>query len=439
MTIDSTPFGDRLAELDERARLGDISWLRDRFNDGEFGWLEPRLGPVEYSAFGSAIKAGELGLVRNRLAAIGDSSAVVDAPKSTITTFQPPASAVRTEVGDPLSSHPDDPTLLVSRHGAVLPSAAVNRERNTLIVIAMALIVAAGAVAFLLLRDNDDADAVNTETSVATASTADPASLAPPVAIVSETPSSSQPADISTSAATASTTIPLPLSPLPAATAAPGITTPLADVISTAARSSTFGAYLEMIGAAGLTNEIKSMKNVTFLAPTESAFAAVPVELQTALRSPANQVVLKRIVRYSVLTQSRSAAQFTPGDYETVEGSSVNIQLVNGSVRINDATVTGGDVNVTNGVFHAIDRLLVPATVNLNALIPRSAATAPSVTSPATTLALQTTVVVQTTVAPATTVATPPTTSPPPTTVPPGSSAATTAVATTPAKNTTIV
>jgi transforming growth factor-beta-induced protein len=65
----------------------------------------------------------------------------------------------------------------------------------------------------------------------------------------------------------------------------------------------------------------------------------------------------------------------------------------NNKVMINDATVTGADVLTITGVLHAIDKLLVPPGVSLNALAakPIPGATAPPQTSPPSTQPLVTT------------------------------------------------
>lgn len=372
--------------------------------------------------------------------------------------------------GDPLTTDIDDPTLLVSRRGAVLPASAVRRERNTLVVLGIVLaLIAAGIVAFLLLRDSDNSsgstvvasdtsiapETVATDTAVATiVETTVPASAAVPAI---SSPSNATGASAAISPPSAAGTVKPAASPSNVPAPQRGNTTPLADAIATAGRSSTFGPYLAMVDAAGLTDELRAMRNVTILAPTESAFSALPPDVQVALRSRSNRDVLARIVRYGVLTQSRTASQLTPGNYTTAEGSPVNIQAVSNTIRVNDATITGPDVKVANGVLHAIDRLLVPPTLDLNALLPRSStpATAPGTTAviapptsppaapttaPATSVPATTTpatVVTPTTVATSSPALTSPATTSPRTTGAPTTAVATTVTPTTRAPSTT--
>ena len=431
------PFNSRVAELDERVRARDITWLRQHYARGELAWLAPYLGQADYREVGTAIDAGDIELVGRRIAVLGESTKLITGPV-TVTTV---ASDIRPDApvigvaGHPLTTDLDDPTLLVSRRGAILPASAVRRERNTLVLVGILLaIVAAAIVAFLLLRNNNsDTTKVASDTTLATDAAVTDSVVdtvidtirASPVTPASSTLPGTSAAAVTLVPSTASVT----LAPASASKVAPQVstpTTPLADGITTAGRSATFAPYLTMIEAAGLSNELRNMKNVTFLAPTESAFTVLPPDVQVALRSPSNRAVLVRIVRYSLLTQTRTAAQLTPGNYPTAEGTPVRVQSLNGAIRINDATITGSDVKVANGVLHAIDRLLIPPSVDLNTIFPKLGAAAPTLTTPPTTLAP----------APSTTPATAPTTAAPVTT-PPTVVTATTTAPTSPAPTAT--
>lgn len=49
----------------------------------------------------------------------------------------------------------------------------------------------------------------------------------------------------------------------------------------------------------------------------------------------------------------------------TLAGEDLNVTAGEGGVMVENATVTMTDINTTNGVIHIIDRVLVPASVNL--------------------------------------------------------------------------
>ena len=376
------PLDSRFAELNQHVRAGDIGWLREQHARGDLSWLTLHLGQAGYRDLGLAIDAGDVDFLGRRIAVLGDGTT----------------------------------------HGAVLPASAVRRERNTLVVVGILL---AAIVAFLLLRSSDDSsdttalaadttrvtDTITPDSVVDTVLETIPASSAAPV---SSPPSSAPGAPLPASPSSAPVTVRPAATPSNIPAQVLSNTTPLADAIATAQRSATFGPYLTMIEAAGLTNELRTMKNVTILAPTESAFTVLPPDVQIALRSPANRAVLARIVRYSVITQTRTAAQLTPGNYPTAEGTPVNVQSVNGAIRINDATITGPDVKVANGVLHAVDRLLIPPTVDLNTIVAKPGTPTPS----------PTTAIAPTSAAPA------PTTGPSATAAPPTSAPSTSAPST---------
>ena len=458
------PFNSRVSELDERVRARDITWLRQHHARGELAWLAPYLGQADYRDFGTAIDAGDIDLVSRRIAVLGDSTKPITGA-GIAATFVAPDAPLTGVAGDLRTTDLDDPTLLVSRRGAILPASAVRRERNTLVVLGILLAVTAAAiVAFLLLRNNNknsDSTDLAADTTLATDTVANDSVMDTVIDTIGASPvtpaSSSLPGASVAAATLVPSSAPATVRPASASNVAPQVpnaTTPLDDAITTAGRSATFAPYLAMIEAAGLSNELRNMKNVTFLAPTESAFTPLPPDVQIALRSPANRAVLARIVRFSLLTQTRTAAQLTPGNYPTAEGTPVRVQSLNGAIRINDATITGSDVKVASGVLHAIDRLLIPPSVDLNTIIPKLGAVTPTPTTPLTTLAPTpsttpaTAATAATTAAPATTpqtvvtattaAPTSPASTAPATTSAPTTIAATTAAPTTRSPTTTI-
>jgi uncharacterized surface protein with fasciclin (FAS1) repeats len=45
---------------------------------------------------------------------------------------------------------------------------------------------------------------------------------------------------------------------------------------------------------------------------------------------------------------------------KTVNGSDLSIKVMDGKVRINDATVVAADVATSNGVIHVVDTVILP-------------------------------------------------------------------------------
>lgn len=400
------PTDEALRALARQLEAGDRAGLQSRSLQGDLDWLEPRLGADRFLRFKEALRAGDLSTARRSIEDAGLWPALI---ATTVTAA--------------------DPTLLVSRGGAVLPAEAVRRERNTLYAIGVVVaLLVVGLIAWLVLRNRNDDSTVAPSTTTSVVETSIVALVPDSVAVITTTSAPTGVAATAASVPAAATTTSVSPTVAAAVTAPANAATAPVDVITVAGRSATFAPFLAMVEAAGLTNELRTAKPLTVLAPTESAFASLPADFQVALRSPANRVTLARIVRYNLIPQTIALNQFVTSALKTVEGSPVAIQATNGSVKINEAKVTGGDIRTTGGVLHSIDKLLVPPGVDLNTLVPKSAIPAPNppqtraaaaTTAPAPVATLAPAITTAATAAPTTesaTQATAATTSPRPTT-----------------------
>jgi uncharacterized surface protein with fasciclin (FAS1) repeats len=97
----------------------------------------------------------------------------------------------------------------------------------------------------------------------------------------------------------------------------------------------------------------------TVFAPTDDAFAKLPEGTVEALLK--DKETLKKILLYHVVAgevTSKEVVNLTKA--ETLAGKNINIKVKDGSVMINDATVTGADIMASNGVIHVIDTVLIP-------------------------------------------------------------------------------
>ena len=373
--MSTEPIETELLVLKQRALAGDIAGMRNSYQSGDLQWLRNAMTPERYAHLGIALESGDVESVRSDLAS-------VDLPSKTVVT----------PVIDPNSTQRS--LFLQSQRNGLIAGA---------IVVALALL---GLIGYLALRNNDEAS----DTTLASIIVVTPQDTTVPDTLTPDTTTPDTSAPITTPAVASSvvavpTTTPVAptattagapttvkSSSASATTPAPPVTasgTRKSDVLSAAERSATFGPFLAMIDAAGLRQEIQAQNPSTVLAPTESAFASLPSDVQAGLRSPANSAILARIVRYNVIPQAITLRQFTTSDLKTLEGSTLSVVVGNNKVSINDATVTGADVLTISGVLHAVDKLLVPPGVSLNALVakPVPAATLPPQTAPPATQA----------------------------------------------------
>jgi hypothetical protein len=77
------------------------------------------------------------------------------------------------------------------------------------------------------------------------------------------------------------------------------------------------------------------------------------------------------VLTYHVGLQPVTAAQIVQvPTVRTLEGESIQVRAVGGSVKLNDATVTRPDVRASNGIIHVVDGLLLPPSLALPAALP---------------------------------------------------------------------
>ena len=139
-------------------------------------------------------------------------------------------------------------------------------------------------------------------------------------------------------------------------------------VVDVAVATEGFSTLVAAVTAADLAETLSGMGPFTVFAPTDDAFAALPAGVLDALLLPENKEVLVKILTYHVVPASVLAADVADGDDATVEGQTVKLSTADG-VTVNGAKVVIADVLASNGVIHAIDAVLVPADVDVAALV----------------------------------------------------------------------
>ncbi len=137
------------------------------------------------------------------------------------------------------------------------------------------------------------------------------------------------------------------------------------DVVETAAGTESLSTLTAAIGAAGLTDTLKSASNITVFAPTNAAFAALPDGTLEMLLKPENKETLVTILTYHVLPVSVPSDAIAPGSVDTLEGSPVAISVSDDTVMVNEATVIQADIDTSNGVVHVIDEVILPPDLDL--------------------------------------------------------------------------
>ncbi|MFM9864080.1 MAG: fasciclin domain-containing protein [Micropepsaceae bacterium] len=134
-------------------------------------------------------------------------------------------------------------------------------------------------------------------------------------------------------------------------------------VVAVASANPDFSTLVTAVKAAGLVDTLNGKGPFTVFAPTNAAFAALPAGTLDDLLKPQNKAKLKAVLTYHVLPgkiESSALAGQKMTSPATVQGGTLAVDGTNG-VMINDAKVVAADVKASNGVVHAIDKVLIPA------------------------------------------------------------------------------
>jgi uncharacterized surface protein with fasciclin (FAS1) repeats len=133
------------------------------------------------------------------------------------------------------------------------------------------------------------------------------------------------------------------------------------NLVQVTATHADFKTLTKALSEAGLTKTLEGKGPFTLFAPTDKAFAALPKgELETLLK-PGNRAKLSKILTYHVVPGKVLAKDIKPGAVKTVEGSPVTVRVTpTKEVTVDNAKVSKADILASNGVIHAIDKVIMP-------------------------------------------------------------------------------
>ena len=176
------------------------------------------------------------------------------------------------------------------------------------------------------------------------------------------------------------TPTPLPTeTPIPTNTAAPTSTpaptaTPAPkDLVDTVLSAGNFKTLSALLNTAGLADALKAQGPFTIFAPTDDAFAQLSPDSLDALNKDPQK--LAALLKYHVVEGAVKAADVAKlNGAKTLEGDPLAITTKDDKTQINNATLTGSDLETANGIIHPIDRVLIPPALRnqIVALAPSS-------------------------------------------------------------------
>jgi uncharacterized surface protein with fasciclin (FAS1) repeats len=136
-----------------------------------------------------------------------------------------------------------------------------------------------------------------------------------------------------------------------------------ANIIAELTSAGKFTILLKALTAANLSTLIASHPNLTLIAPTDAAFAALPASKVAMLMDPANAAQLQALLTYHLINAKVTAADVehhAAGPVPTVANKPVTFDGSGPILKINDATVLQSGVPASNGTIYVVDKVLTP-------------------------------------------------------------------------------
>jgi transforming growth factor-beta-induced protein len=115
--------------------------------------------------------------------------------------------------------------------------------------------------------------------------------------------------------------------------------------------------------SADLIGTLSQDGTFTMFAPTDDAFEALPEGMLIDLLKPENKETLGSLLGYHVIG-SKLMAEDLQNDQSiiTVQGESMTVNLKEG-VKVNDAVITGSNIEASNGVMHLVNQVILPPSM----------------------------------------------------------------------------
>jgi len=133
------------------------------------------------------------------------------------------------------------------------------------------------------------------------------------------------------------------------------------DIVETAVAAGNFKTLATALEAADLITALKGEGPFTVFAPTDDAFGKLPAGTVDGLLKPEKKADLQGILKYHVVAGKVMAADVVKiTSTPTLQGKELAIEVKDGTVMVDKATVTKTDIECSNGVIHVIDSVMLP-------------------------------------------------------------------------------
>lgn len=131
------------------------------------------------------------------------------------------------------------------------------------------------------------------------------------------------------------------------------------DIVGIASNNENFSTLVKAVQAADLAETLQGEGPFTVFAPTNEAFAKLPDGIVEFLLQPENKDLLVDVLSYHVVPGEVMSNQLETGTVDSLNGG-LSVAISGNSVIVNNASVIQPDVEASNGVIHAVNRVLLP-------------------------------------------------------------------------------
>ena len=131
------------------------------------------------------------------------------------------------------------------------------------------------------------------------------------------------------------------------------------NLLETIAKEENFSTFSRIMGTSGADEVFARNGDFTVLVPTNDAFASFSEERMSKLLNEEKQIQLKALLMYHVLPGKVMAADLKTG--KSVTGQEMMVTDITG-IKVNNAKLEARNLEATDGVVHAINKVLTPPT-----------------------------------------------------------------------------
>ena len=141
---------------------------------------------------------------------------------------------------------------------------------------------------------------------------------------------------------------------------------PMKSIIDVATEANNFKILLSALNSAALIDMLRAPGQYTVFAPTDEAMRRLPPGALDAMFK--DRGALRPFLCNHIMSGTLAANDILPGPLKPIEGLPLRASLDGSRILINGIVVIQPDLRASNGVIHAVEEALVPATSGLPAV-----------------------------------------------------------------------